>query len=50
MQKLTLDIDEIDKDQYKNDEEFYRIMAGSINRLGQWALELHQNADKILGE
>ena len=23
-------------------------MAGAINRLGQWALELHKNADQIL--
>ena len=29
-----MNIDKIDEEDYKNEEEFYRIMAGSINRLG----------------
>ena len=43
-----MDIEKIDEDEIKEEEEFFRIMAGSINRLGQWALELHGNKMTIL--
>jgi len=50
LQNAELDIQAIDDDAFKNEEEFFRLMAGSLNRLGQWALELHDNAAQILGE
>ena len=48
MKFVEMDIEKIDEDAIKEEEEFFRIMAGSINRLGQWALELHGNAANIL--
>ena len=50
MQNAELDINDVMEDAFKNDEEFFRLMARSLNKLGQWALELHYNAPVMLGE
>jgi len=50
MQNSQLDIQAVDDDAFLNEEEMFRLMAGSLKRLGQWALELHDNAPKILGD
>jgi hypothetical protein len=34
MKFVEMDIEKIDEDAIKEEEEFFRIMAGSINRLG----------------
>ena len=43
-----LDINTVDDDTVKNKEEFYHLMAGAINRLGQWCLEIYGKAELIL--
>jgi hypothetical protein len=43
-----LDIDCADDDEQLVDERFFHIMAGSINRVGIWCLELHENAGRLL--
>ena len=48
MKHLEIDMDKIDEDEIKDEEEFFRIMAGSINRLGQWSLELHGSVNTLL--
>jgi hypothetical protein len=50
MQNSELDINNVDDETFKNDEEFFRLMAGSLKRLGKWSLELHYNAPLMLGE
>jgi hypothetical protein len=43
-----LDINTVDDDEVKNKEEFFHLMSGAINRLGQWCLEIYGKADLIL--
>ena len=38
----------MDDDDVKSQEEFFHLMAGAINRLGQWCLEIYGKADLIL--
>ena len=45
----TLDINQIEDRHFQNEEEFFRLMACSISRLGLWALEIYPNAEKVLG-
>lgn len=49
MTNTTLDIDNVDDDDQKAEEEFFHIMAGCVSRLGIWCLELFGNVDKLLG-
>jgi hypothetical protein len=43
-----LDINTVDDDTVKNKEEFFHLMSGAINRLGQWCLEIYGKAELIL--
>jgi len=45
----TLDIETVDEPEILHQEQFYHIMAGAINRLGIWCLELYQNEQTLLG-
>ena len=49
MKNKNIDIDTIDDDDVKAEEEFFHVMAGCINRLGMWCLELVGNVEKLLG-
>jgi hypothetical protein len=49
IQNRELDINTVDDDFVKAQEEFFHLMSGSINRLGQWCLEIYGKADVILG-
>ena len=48
MKNAELDIDMIDDDDYKNDEEFFHLVAGSINRLGLWSVEIEAGIEKLI--
>ena len=49
LKNKTIVIDDIDDDDVKAEEEFFHVMAGCINRLGTWCLEIVGNAEKLLG-
>lgn len=49
LKNKTIDIDTIDDDAVKTEEEFFHVMAGCLNRLGIWCLEIVGNAEKLLG-
>ena len=49
MKSKNIDIDTIDDDDVRAEEEFFHVMAGCINRLGIWCLELVGNVEKLLG-
>ena len=49
MKNKNIDIDTIDDDDVKAEEEFFHVMAGCINRLGMWCLVLVGNVEKLLG-
>ena len=34
LQNTDLDIDKVDDEEFKKEEEFFALMAGAINRLG----------------
>ena len=37
-----------DYDEQMKEEEFFFILAESVNKLGQWCLDLFNKADKLL--
>lgn len=48
MKNKFLDINKVDEDDLVTEEQFFHIMAGAINRLGEWGLTLYQNTEKQL--
>ena len=49
MPKPELDINTCDDAAERRVEQFHQIIAGSLNRLGVWALELKGHANELLG-
>jgi hypothetical protein len=49
MKHTILDIDELEDDDIRNEERFFTIMAGALNRVGTWALEMTDNVKTLLG-
>ena len=39
--KTEFSVDEMYDDEFLDEEEFFQILAGAINRVGQWCLEIH---------
>ena len=49
LKNKTIDIDKVDDEDVKAEEEFFHVMAGCVNRLGIWCLEIIGNVEKLLG-
>lgn len=49
MQHTNLDIDNFEDPALLNEERFFTIMAGALQRLGTWVLELTDNVKTLLG-
>lgn len=50
MVESTLDIEKIEDSNFQSEEEFFRLIACSISRLGLWAVEIYPNSEKVLGD
>ena len=50
MTRLTIEIDNVDDEEDKSEEEFFHIMSTSLNKLGIWCLELSGNVNNILND
>ena len=44
LQKKEIDIETVDDDQSKLEEELFQTVASSINKLGQWCIEVEISA------
>ena len=40
LQKKEIDIETVDEDQSKLEEELFQTVTSSINKLGQWCIEV----------
>ena len=49
MQNTTMDMDVFENENILNEEQFFHLMAGAINRLGIWSLELQENVKTFFG-
>lgn len=49
MVKKNLIIENVDDEDEKAEEEFFHVMAGCVNRLGMWCLEIYGNVEQMLG-
>lgn len=50
MKNTELDINMIDDDDYKNEEEFFHLVASSVCRLGQWSIDIETGIEQMIEE